>query len=120
MAASEMADTTRGYASAVPDRFLVSAAELFGGGVFETVPLRPSGPWLPDAHLDRLARSAALLDLTPPARPIIEEQVVAATAGFAGPEGALRIMLTREALHVTATEIDPAARRERHEGVRLI
>src|SRR4051812_2607981 len=57
MAASEVADTGKGYAPAMTDRFLVSAAELFGDGVFETVHLRPSGPWLLDAHLDRLTRS---------------------------------------------------------------
>ena len=41
MAAREVADTIRGYAPAVSDRFLVSAAELFGDGVFETVHLQP-------------------------------------------------------------------------------
>src|SRR3954452_2321836 len=59
MAASDVAGTLRGYAPPVPDRVLVSPGELFGDGVFETVHLRPSGPWLLAAHLDRLARSAA-------------------------------------------------------------
>jgi 4-amino-4-deoxychorismate lyase len=110
----------------VSARFLVSAAELFGDGVFETVHLRPSGPWLIDAHLDRLARSAALLDLIPPDRPVVDEKVAAAVAGFTGllglpgGEGALRILLTREALHVTAGEMGPAVRRERRDGLRLI
>jgi 4-amino-4-deoxychorismate lyase len=104
----------------VSDRLLVSAAELFGDGVFETVHLRPSGPWLLDAHLERLARSAELLDLVPPARVVVEERVAAAVAGFAGPEGALRILLTREALHLAVDEIGPAVRRERRDGVRLI
>ena len=115
-----MADTIRGYAPAVSDRLLVSAAELFGDGVFETVHLRPSGPWLLGAHLERLARSAALLDLPSPPPALIRERVAAATAGFAGPEGALRIMLTREALHVTVGEIGPAVMRERRDGIRLI
>ena len=39
---------------------------LYGDGVFETLHVRPGGPWLLDAHLDRLARSAALLELTCP------------------------------------------------------
>jgi 4-amino-4-deoxychorismate lyase len=71
----------------VPDRvpdpaagILVSAAELFGDGVFETVHLRPSGPWLLDAHLDRLARSAALLDLPLPPRAEVASRVAAAIA----------------------------------------
>jgi 4-amino-4-deoxychorismate lyase len=98
----------------VSDRFLVSAAELFGDGVFETVHLRPSGPWLLDAHLDRLARSAALLDIPVPS---LREEVGAPTAD---PEGALRIMLTRESLHVTVSPLGPAVRRERREGVRLL
>ena len=102
------------------DRFLVSAAELFGDGVFETVHLRPSGPWLLGAHLDRLARSAALLELPLPPRTEIEEQVAAAAPRPVATEGSLRIMLTRTALHVTAGEITPAVRRERRDGVRLL
>jgi 4-amino-4-deoxychorismate lyase len=112
MAASEVADTLKGYAAAVPDRFLVSAAELFGDGVFETVHLRPSGPWLLDAHLDRLARSAALLDIPVPA--------LSVGAPTADPEGALRIMLTRESLHVAVSSISPAVQRERRAGIRLL
>jgi 4-amino-4-deoxychorismate lyase len=120
MAASEVADTVRGYAPAVADRVLVSADELFGDGVFETVHLRPAGPWLLDAHLDRLARSAALLDLELPPRPEIEERIGAAIDGWAEPEGALRIMHTREALHITVTPIAPAVLAERHDGIRLL
>jgi 4-amino-4-deoxychorismate lyase len=114
MVASEVADTLKGYAPPVSDRLLVSAAELFGDGVFETVHLRPSGPWLLDAHLDRLARSAALLDLPVPS---VRDEVGAPTAD---PEGALRIMLTRESLHVTVSPLSPAVRRERRAGVRLL
>lgn len=110
-----MADTLKGYAPAVSDRLLVSAAELFGDGVFETVHLRPSGPWLLGAHLDRLARSAALLDLALP--PSLTEQIGSPAAD---PEGALRIMATRESLHITVSSIDPAVRRERREGIRLL
>ena len=49
------------YAPLVTDRLEVSAGELFGDGVFETVHLRPAGPWLLAEHLDRLERSAARL-----------------------------------------------------------
>jgi 4-amino-4-deoxychorismate lyase len=118
MAANEVADTIRGYAPAVSDRFLVSAAELFGDGVFETVHLRPAGPWLLGPHLDRLARSAARLELSLPSRTEIEDRVAA--AGFIPPEAALRIILTRESLHVTVGAIGPAVLRERRSGIRLI
>ena len=102
------------------ERVLVSPSELFGDGVFETVHLRPSGPWLIEAHLDRLARSAALLDLGLPPRPEVEERIATAVAGFAEPEGALRILRTRESLHVTVSAIPETVRRERREGIRLI
>jgi 4-amino-4-deoxychorismate lyase len=115
MAASEVADTLKGYAPAVSDRLLVSAAELFGDGVFETVHLRPSGPWLLPAHLDRLARSAALLDLALP-RSLATE----IGSPSADPEGALRIIVTRESAHVTTAPLNPAMLRERRSGVRLV
>jgi 4-amino-4-deoxychorismate lyase len=112
MAASEVADTPKGYAAAVSDRFLVSAAELFGDGVFETVHLRPSGPWLLTQHLDRLARSAALLDL-----PLPGVEIGSPTAE---PEGALRIMVTRQAVHVATSPLNPSVLRERRTGIRLL
>jgi 4-amino-4-deoxychorismate lyase len=112
MAASEVADTPKGYAPAVSDRFLVSAAELFGDGVFETVHLRPSGPWLLPEHLDRLARSAALLDLP--------FEGVDVGSPSADPEGALRIMVTRESVHVATSLLSPSVLRERQSGIRLL
>jgi 4-amino-4-deoxychorismate lyase len=114
MAASEVADTLKGYAPAVSDRFLVSAAELFGDGVFETVHLRPSGPWLLPAHLARLARSAALLDLP------FDPGSLDIGSPSADPEGALRIMVTRESVHVATSPVSPAAIRERTTGLRLL
>jgi 4-amino-4-deoxychorismate lyase len=106
----------------VPDSagILVSVAELFGDGVFETVHLRPSGPWLLDAHLDRLERSAAVLDLPLPPRAEVADRVAAAIAGPRDAEAALRIIATREALHVTVSEMPDAVRRQRREGIRLI
>jgi len=107
-----VADTPKGYAAAVSGRFLVSAAELFGDGVFETVHLRPSGPWLLAEHLDRLARSAALLEL-----PFDGVDVGAPTAD---PEGALRIIVTRESVYVATAPISPAVVRARRSGIRLV
>jgi 4-amino-4-deoxychorismate lyase len=99
------------------ERFLVSAAELFGDGVFETVHLRPSGPWLLPAHLDRLARSAALLSLDLPPRSALVAEIGSPSAD---PEGALRIMATRESLHIATAPIGPAVIRERRSGIRLL
>src|SRR4051795_9028500 len=90
--------SVRRYAPPVTDRVLVSPGELFGDGVFETVHLRPSGPWLLDQHLARLARSASQLDLA------VSLDEVAARVAALPPvtvESALRIIQTRESLHVT-------------------
>jgi 4-amino-4-deoxychorismate lyase len=96
---------------------VAAASELFGDGVFETVHLRPSGPWLLDAHLRRLARSAALLDLECPGD--LRERVRTAVGDISG-EAALRIILTRQSPHLTVSPIPPATRRERLGGVRVI
>jgi 4-amino-4-deoxychorismate lyase len=105
----------------VADRLLVSPSELFGDGVFETLHVRPGEPWLLNEHLDRLTRSASLLDLALPPRAEIMAQVAAAVAGWPGSsEGALRILCTRESLYVTVSPVPPAALGERQSGVRVI
>ncbi|MFF5295582.1 aminotransferase class IV [Paractinoplanes globisporus] len=97
----------------MPDEVLVSPAELFGDGVFETIHLRPSGPFLASAHVERLSRSAALLDLEP--LPLDLTGLVSD-----GPESALRIIRTRRSQHVTVSPIPPDTLRERDAGVRVI
>jgi len=99
----------------VPDEVLVSPGELFGDGVFETVHLRPSGPWLLDAHLARLARSAAILDIEVP--PLADR-----LAGLVsdGPESALRVICTRQSQHVTISPIPADTLRERLSGIRVV
>lgn len=104
-------------------RLLVSPEELFGDGVFETVHLRPSGPWLLEAHLARLRRSAELLDI--PVPPDLAARVAEALDGHPPdfseiPEMALRIMLTRESLHVAVSPIPASVLRERRTGIRVI
>jgi 4-amino-4-deoxychorismate lyase len=101
----------------VIDRLLVHSAELLGDGVFETLHLRPDGPWLLGAHLDRLFRSAAMLGIELPPR---DEIAARAAIGCAVPEGALRIIATRSGLHVAADVIPAATIRERHAGVRVV
>ena len=97
----------------MPDEVQVSPSELFGDGVFETVHLRPSGPWLLEAHLARLERSAALLDLLVP--PLDLVGVVSK-----GPESALRIIRARRSHHVTVSAIPPETLRERDNGIRVL
>jgi 4-amino-4-deoxychorismate lyase len=101
----------------VTDRVLVSPSELFGDGVFETVHLRPGGPWLLDQHLARLARSATLLDL-----PLALDDVAARVAALPSVtvESALRIIQTRESLHVTVSSLPADTLRERRDGIRVV
>ncbi|NMO51961.1 aminotransferase [Actinoplanes sp. TBRC 11911] len=104
-------------------RLLVSPEELFGDGVFETVHVRPSGPWLLAEHLARLRRSAELLDIPVPADVAdrVAEAVAPGLSDFSEiSEMALRIMLTRESLHVAVSPIPGAALRERRTGIRVI
>jgi 4-amino-4-deoxychorismate lyase len=95
----------------VNDRILVAPGDLLGDGVFETVHLRPSGPWLLDEHLARLSRSAAILDLPAPALPPLTDL----------PEsGAMRIIYTRNVLDVSVGPIPAQVLRERRDGVRVL
>ncbi|WIM96128.1 aminotransferase class IV [Actinoplanes oblitus] len=92
------------------ERILVSPADLMGDGVFETLHLRESGPWLLDQHLDRLARSAALLGLPPPP-PVTPP---------AGQTGVMRIIYTRNLFHVGVSPIPDQVLRERRDGIRVL
>ncbi|HWS36071.1 MAG TPA: aminotransferase class IV [Actinoplanes sp.] len=92
------------------DRILVPPTDLMGDGVFETLHLRPAGPWLLDAHLARLARSAALLDMPPPVLPDFSE--------LSG-EGMVRIIYTRHVLDISVNPLPAGILRERRSGVRV-
>ena len=98
---------------------------LYGDGVFETIQLRPDGPWLLDAHLARMAASARLLDLPLPPADTLVALVGDATTAWPG-EGALRLICTRgpaggpPTLYATVSPVPEAARRERRDGVRVI
>jgi 4-amino-4-deoxychorismate lyase len=99
----------------VSERILVSPADLMGDGVFETMHLRPSGPWLLDAHVDRLVRSAALLEL-----PALCRNSVLAAANRAG-DGVMRVIYTRSGLlHASISEVPATVLRERRDGIRVI
>ncbi|BEL11124.1 aminodeoxychorismate lyase [Actinoplanes sichuanensis] len=97
------------------DRILVAPTDLLGDGVFETIDLRESGPWLLDQHLSRLASSAEILGLPAPPLPSLRDRIAATTE-----VGALRIIYTRDVLHVSVSPVPPGVLRERHDGIRVI
>lgn len=99
---------------------------LRGDGVFETTHVRGGEPWLLDEHLDRMARSAARLDLRLPSRD--ELAALAATACGAwddATEGALRLVCTRgpedgdgsPTVFATLSEVGDRQRQARRDGV---
>lgn len=98
---------------------------LRGDGVFETVHVRRGEPWLLDAHLDRMARSARRLDLPLPARAELEALAAqACTAWGDKDEGALRLVCTRgpetgtgPTVYATLGPIGAAHRRARRDGI---
>jgi 4-amino-4-deoxychorismate lyase len=135
--------STSRYAPPVPDRFVVipgsgplpvatpllradDAGVLYGDGVFETLHLRPSGPWLLNAHLARLGASAAQLDLPFPGFDVLSSLAHEAAAAWSEPEGALRLVCTRgpaggpPTLYATVDPVPAAALRERRDGIRLV
>jgi 4-amino-4-deoxychorismate lyase len=99
---------------------------LNGDGVFETLHVRYGVPWLLDAHLDRMARSAALLDLDLPPREALADLALRAGAEAGGDdESALRLICTRGpqggpvTYWATLSPVPPGAVRERRDGVRV-
>jgi 4-amino-4-deoxychorismate lyase len=114
-----------------PDRPVVTAFDqglARGDGVFESVLVTGGGtPWLA-AHLDRLARSAELLELPDPGRAAWCALVDAVLDGWsAGVEGACRLFLTRglgEGCPPTAlallAPITPDVLRQRAEGIAVV
>jgi len=100
---------------------------LRGDGVFETVHVRPGGPWLIEEHLARMARSAARLDLALPDREDLAALAGEACAAWpAELEGSLRLICTRGpedggpvTCYATIAPIGPAVVQARHQGVRV-
>ena len=85
-----------------------------GDGVFEVVRLYRGQPFALREHLDRLERSAAVIEL-PVERPLIERELEALLAEFGAEEGQLRLVLTRMGRRILLTERLP----ERGASVRL-
>jgi 4-amino-4-deoxychorismate lyase len=71
---------------------------LRGDGIFETAHVRGGTAWLLEQHLDRMERSAALLELALPHRDSLAELVGQALAAWpAEVEGSIRLVCTRGA-----------------------
>jgi 4-amino-4-deoxychorismate lyase len=96
-----------------------------GDGVFETIHVRGGEPWLLDAHLDRMWRSAARLELPMPTRAELAELAGQACAAWSpSVEGALRLVCTRgpesggpPSVWATLSEINERQLRGRRAGV---
>jgi 4-amino-4-deoxychorismate lyase len=102
---------------------------LRGDGIFETMHVRAGRAWLIDQHLDRMTRSAGLMQLALPQRPALldlTDQALAAWPGSA--EGALRVVCTRGSegapgaatVFATISGITDGLIRARHEGVAVL
>lgn len=93
----------------------------YGVGVFETLHLRPSGAWLLDEHLDRMASSAALLEVALPARSSLAALACDAASSWSGSEGALRLICTGGGLaYATVSAVPEAVLRQRRDGISLV
>ncbi|MEU3272440.1 aminodeoxychorismate lyase [Saccharomonospora sp. NPDC006951] len=101
-----------------------------GDGVFETILISNGRPRELGPHLDRLARSARLLDLPEPDRPAWERVVRTVIDNWRGPdEFALKLVMTRgvegdpegkPTTFAVGMEIDEKAKRARVEGIAAI
>ncbi|MCC3278225.1 aminodeoxychorismate lyase [Arthrobacter sp. zg-Y40] len=87
---------------AVPQLLVSDLGVTRGDGIFESLLAVDGVPRKPDAHLDRLASSAQLLDLQIPVRQAWERAIATALAlhfgqGAAGPQGraAVKLVATR-------------------------
>jgi 4-amino-4-deoxychorismate lyase len=99
-----------------------------GDGIFETLHVRDGRAWQLDEHLNRMARSAALLELALPPRPVLHELAAQALAEWpAEIEGALRMVCTRGAedggpvtVFAQIFPVSEANLRGRYDGVHVL
>jgi 4-amino-4-deoxychorismate lyase len=101
---------------------------LRGDGIFETMHVLDGVVFGVAAHLDRMARSADIMNLSRPDRGLVERLIsVAARAWPAGCEGALRVTVTRGVtaggpltIFATVDAIGEKSLRLRREGLRVL
>lgn len=104
---------------------------LYGDGVYETVRVYDSKPFMLEAHLRRMVHGCSVIGLTPPNPKEIEEGVNQVLAANELKEAYLRITLTRGATGALWYDLEaakptvliiakPFARRDFGEGLRLL
>lgn len=113
-----------------PDAPLVSALDLGvtrGDGVFETLGVGAGQPQAVDAHLERLARSAAMLELPEPDLAVWRAAATAVAARLAGhPEAFVKLVYTRGVEHTgrptgwVSGAVSPDHTATRRDGVRVV
>lgn len=115
-----------------PDRPLIRVDDLGlmrGDGIFETILVVDGRPRELGPHLDRLARSAAMLDLPAPDRAAWERVAALVLANWTGgPELALKLVYTRGVEggdgtptgYAMAMDIGPAVLRQRAAGLAAV
>jgi 4-amino-4-deoxychorismate lyase len=99
-----------------------------GDGIFETMHVRAGRPWLLEAHLARMVKSAARLDLALPSAEALAELVgEAVTQWPEGVEGSLRLVCTRgpesggaPTIFVIISPVPPATKAARENGVAVL
>ncbi len=98
-----------------------------GDGVFETMLVRSGVALKPEAHLDRLARSAALMGVPSPRRADWARLVEVLTAEHGGGEAALKLLLTRGIERVseytavgTLSPLSPEVLDQRRRGISVV
>lgn len=99
-----------------------------GDGIFETIHVRDGRAWLLDEHLDRMAGSAARLELVlPPREALVELATQAVGAWPADVEGAMRLVCTRGpedggevTVFAQVFAVSAEARRARRDGVQVL
>jgi 4-amino-4-deoxychorismate lyase len=114
-----------------PDRPILRVDDLGvlrGDGIFETILVIDRKPRELDAHFDRLAASAAKLDLPPPDRAAFARATQAVIDNWTGPELALKLVYTRgieggdgtPTGFALGTEISETVLRQRAEGIAAV
>jgi len=98
-----------------------------GDGVFEAMLVRSGTAFKPEAHLDRLARSAALMGMSSPQRADWVSLVDVLSAEDVGGDSALKLMLTRgvegETDHTavgTLSPLPPQMLAQRSRGISVV
>lgn len=113
-----------------PDAPVFSAFDLApgrGDGIFETLLVREGAALKPEAHLDRLTRSAAMMGLPPPDRESWRALIMLLAERHSGGDAALKLMLSRGIEGTeqptavgTLSPVGAEVLRQRRTGIRVV